>query len=143
MADKTLHITVHGLDEIKKRIADGDRVTDDELRQGVNRAVLYVHGQIPDYPPQPPTSTYVRSGNLGRENTTDVRPIGGGYSGFIGNNIKYAPWVISDEKLSDGRGPQAAVHRGRWYTLQGVVLKNQEQIYNILNDAVQNILRRL
>ena len=91
-------------------------------------AIEYIHQETPAYPVRPPASTYVRTGTLGRSvhgmrgdaegSLSRVeRGLGSDVVGFVGTNIEYAPWVISEDK-------QAKMHRGRWWTLQGVVRKS-------------------
>jgi hypothetical protein len=49
--------------------------------------------------------------------------------GVIGSPTKYSPWVISSEAVPEvGAGPQAAVHKGRWWTLQEVVKKSLAEV---------------
>jgi hypothetical protein len=112
-----------------------------DLRGVTERATKYVRGQIPLYPPAPANSNYRRTGTLGREIDDQVRPIGSGFVGVIGSPTVYAPWVISDEKLSDGRGPQAKAHQGRWWTLQGVLRKSIDGIKQIYNAGIKALLR--
>jgi hypothetical protein len=104
------------------------------------KAVTYVHSTVPPYPPEPPMSTYRRTGLLGRSIATDVRTIGAQSVGIIGTDTVYAPWVISDRAVGN-RGPQAKVHKGRWYTLQGVVNKAWSQVVQIYRDAFRKAIQ--
>jgi hypothetical protein len=133
-------IILKGWDHLEaklKRIAGGMH---DMRMTATQKAVIYVHGEVPPYPPAPPTSTYIRTGTLGRSITTEVRELGSQIVGVIGSDVVYAPWVISDEAVGDA-GPQAKAHRGRWYTLQGVVRKAKNAIVNIYLEELRNLLR--
>lgn len=61
-----------------------------------------------NYAPPLPNSTYVRTGNLGRN--WGLRR-GGKLSVVFQNPTDYAGWVVGD---NDG-GRQAAIHAGRWW----------------------------
>ena len=111
-----------------------------ELEKTTRKAVNYVHGKVPAYPSPPPGSTYGRSGELGREINTEVKSMGSNIVGLIGSPTPYAPWVISTE-AAHGAGPQTKVHKGRWYTLQGVVKKAQDAINRIFEDMVRRLIR--
>lgn len=132
-------VEVRGLDALLAKLA---AVADPDLpRRGMERAVRYTHGTVPPYPAPPPNSTYRRTGLLGRSITTEVRSLGAETVGVIGSNTIYAPDVISDEPTPDGRGPQARIHRGRWWTLQGVIRKARPEIVAIIRDEYLKVLR--
>lgn len=126
-------IRIIGLNELKAKMARRGRDIPAELEVATRKAVAYVHSTVPAYPPPPPQSTYRRTGTLGREIGTEVRPMGSKIIGLIGTNTVYAPWVISDEKVGS-RGPQAWMHVGRWWTLQGVVHKAWGSVVKIYRD---------
>lgn len=140
----TSGVRIKGLAELRSRYGAAGKVIDRELHEGTQRAVLYVHSTVPPYPPKPAGSTYRRTVQLGRATTTEVRPLGGGgFVGTIGNNMKYAPWVISTEVVGS-RGPQTKTHKEHgWWTLQEVVGAATEEVYRILHEAVISILRQL
>lgn len=132
-------ITIKGMDELNRKLGRIGRDIRPELRRTTDRAVKYVHGTIPSYPAPPATSTYRRTGTLGRANTTEVREIGNEIVGVIGNNTVYAPWVISKEEAA-GAGPQAKVHQGRWYTLQQVVADAKAAVIGLYEQMVRDLL---
>ena len=109
-----------------------------ELEKTTRKAVLYVHGQVPNYPPAPAGSIYKRTGDLGKRIGTEVKTMGTDVVGLIGSPTPYSPWVISDEAVGSV-GPQAWMHKGRWYTLQGVVKKAQD----VVNRFFEDMMRRL
>lgn len=126
----------------EKIIATLDRLDDQlphELERAVRMATTYVHASLPGYPPARADSSYTRTGTLGREITTEVRDLGGTIVGAIGTNTVYAPWVISSQKTSSGRGPQAWMHY-RWWTLQQVLADKSDMVTSILKSAIGKVI---
>ena len=111
-----------------------------EMEKTTKQAVNYVHGKVPNYPAQRPGQAYGRTGTLGREINTKVETMGSNVVGTIGSPTPYAPWVISDE-AAGGAGPQAWMHKGRWYTLQGVVKKAQGAVNKFFEDMVARLTK--
>lgn len=134
--------TIYGLEKLDKKLKRIKRDVRPELEAATDEALGYVHSTVPGYPPPPPLSTYRRTGTLGRSITTEVKSIGRQVVGAIGTNLVYSPWVISKEELLDGRGPQAEVHEGRWWTLQGVVERAKDEVINIYRAAVRRMVRK-
>ncbi len=131
-----------GLDKVQAkyaRIAANARKT---FYDATKEAVLYAQSQIPPYPPPPPDSSYRRTGTLGRSITAfsgghpqsltrvDVTPFGS--IGIIGTNVSYAGYVIDEHE-------QAYMHRGRWWTLQGVIRKARAGIVKIYARAARRL----
>lgn len=83
---------------------------------------------------------YRRTSHLAGSITGEVRGIGNDWVGFVGTNVVYAPWVISEEKVG-GRGPQASYHSGIWYVLQKVVKDAKDGIIRIYRENVARALR--
>lgn len=133
-------ISMPGLADLERKFEKAGRDLRPELEQTTDRAVKYVHSSVPGYPPPPAGSTYERTGTLGRSLTTEVRALGGDVVGAIGTNVVYSPWVISDEPAM-GAGPQAWMHVGRWWTLQGVVEKARDAVVGIYREMVQRLLK--
>ena len=129
-----------GLDKVVKKIK---RLTAPELTSEIQKttlkAVNYVHSQVPDYPAQLPS--YAQTGILGKSINTDVKTMGTDVVGLIGSDIEYAPWVISTEQGTNSAGPQAWMHKGRWWTLQGVVKKAQEVVFKFFDDMMDRLTR--
>ena len=63
-----------------------------------------------------------------------VESLGGRVVGIVGTALEYAPFVIDENR-------QAKQHRGRWYTLQGVVEKAQDGIKRIFEEAIRNLIK--
>lgn len=134
---------IHNLDEVTKKynkILPGRM--NSALVKGMKKAVSYVHSTVPGYPPQPITSNYRRTGQLGRANTTKVETIASRVVGTIGNNTEYAPWVISSEKIGS-TGPQTNSHKAHgWYTLQEVVLKARDKVLSIIDEVLRDAINK-
>ena len=138
-----LHISIRGNQPVEEKLKRGQTFAT-ILKPAMKDAVLYVHSQVPPYPPAPATSTYSRTGTLGRSVTSlagmapgalsDVNPLSGGVIGVVGTNVKYAGYVID-------RNRQAHMHKGRWWVLQDVVEKAKPGIKKILQKAVNELLK--
>jgi hypothetical protein len=103
------------------------------VEKGMNKALLYLLGQVPPYPAPSPTSTYRRTGQLGRSITTRVEPGDDSIVGFIGTNIEYAQYVIDKDE-------QAWMHKGRWWNLQDVVENNLDKVTEYINEAIREAI---
>ena len=108
----------------------------------MQKAVLYVHSQVPPYPAPPATSRYRRTGTLGRTITTEVKSLSGNdIAGSIGTKTVYAPDVISTERVGN-RGPQKWMHkRTGWYTLQAVVWGQADKVRGIFEAGIRQLLK--
>ena len=133
-----INIHIEGLDSLNRRLAKIGNVGK-ELHTTTDKAVKYVHSQVPAYPPTRPGQRYVRTGTLGRSIGTEVRSLGASMVGTIGTSTVYAPWVISDRSVG-GVGPQAWMHVGRWWTLQGVVRKARDGVIRIYEDMLKRLV---
>ena len=134
-----LRIDVRGLPELQAKLNRLGKELRPELERTTDKAVRYAHSQVPGYPPPPSGSSYRRTGTLGRSVTTEVRAFGADVVGSIGTGIVYAPWVISTEAVG-ARGPQAWMHAGRWWTLQGVVAQAREAIIGLYHDMLRRLV---
>jgi hypothetical protein len=100
----------------------------------MRKAVLYAHSQVPSYPAPPAGSTYRRTGTLGRSLTTSVKSLSGNeVAGYLGTKTVYAPYVIDEKR-------QAWMHRGRWWTLQGVVGKAAAGVKRIFEQEIRKLI---
>lgn len=137
-------VELEGLDELDsllKRLPDMAMAA---AESAMNDALIYLHGQLPDYPPPPGpglmsgqwtdkqrrwffwalrtgkiTVPYRRavSAGLGGSFTTAVTRTEGALEGVIGTGKPYAPWVV-------GRDRQAAIHQSRWWIFEDVIDAN-------------------
>jgi len=127
-----ISVKIDGLDSLSRRLEKLSGVGD-ALIETTDKAVKYVHSQVPPYPPTRPGQRYVRTGTLGRSIGTEVRSLGVSVVGTIGTSTVYAPWVISDKQ-------QAWMYTGRWWTLQGVVRKARDGIVKIYADMLKRLV---
>ena len=134
---------IKGLDKLEAKLRPIVKgAIKDGLRKTTEKALDYVHSQVPEYPPPPPASTYRRTGTLGRQINTAVKEVGGKIQGVIGSPTEYSPWVISSEAVPEvGAGPQAAVHKGRWWTLQDVVKKSLAEVKRFYDKLIEDMLK--
>lgn len=136
-------VEIRGLDDMKQRFKVIDENIRPELKRATEEVVHGVHQRVPDYPVRF-GSHYVRTGNLGRSIHGKVEPLARGFVGKIGSDpaiAPYAPDVISDEPVGD-RGPQARIHQGIWWTLQGVVRGARSYILKTYQQAVDRIVSK-
>lgn len=114
-------IEITGLDEILVRRGYKSIL---DMHIPMTKALTLVHNEIATYPPQRP-SNYRRTGTLGRSWTTKLERMSTKLlSGKVGTNIKYAPYVQSEEL-------QARQHRGHWQTDEQVLDENEDRINSI------------
>ena len=129
-------------DAVKAKMARGSTINE-VLPDAMKKGVLYTLGTVPGYPAPPDTSTYVRTGLLGRSITSlqgqaegslaRVEPLGAHVIGYIGSSVEYAGYVVDENQ-------QAWMHQGRWFTLQSVVAKAIDNVVKILHDAIMEHL---
>lgn len=103
------------------------------LLNGMRRFLDHLLSVIPPYPPTRPGQRYRRTLTLGRRFSVGVDDAHRqNFRGWIGTDVSYAPWVISEEKTPSGAGPQAWMHAGRWWTLHGVARDNLDDAVNYM-----------
>jgi hypothetical protein len=83
------------------------------------------------YPPERLNSTYRRTGSLRKEWTTQTRDQG--FTVVVGNDIEYGPFVQSQQD-------QAWMHKGFWQTDQQVLDKEEDNITEMVSDAIAKII---
>jgi len=137
-----MNFTIFGLNKLtaKLRRLSAPQLTS-EIKKTTLKATLYVHGKLPSESSIPKRGTYKRTGNMVASITTDVKTMGGEMVGVIGTNMSYAPWVISSERVPNGDGPQAWMHKGRWYTLQAHLKKYQKDVNKFFEDMVRRLTK--
>lgn len=146
------------MDLIKLRILNGTAVAEKlsklgsrivpNVQKSTKEAVLYVHQEMPSYPPQPAGSSYRRTGTAGRSITTygvmpiaggaqslsEAKPLADGAIGTVGGAIDYLPYLIDEEK-------QTQVHKQNgWFVLQKVVRDLKDGIKNIYKKNIKELL---
>jgi hypothetical protein len=140
-----LNFIVNGRERIK-RIFDNFGNLPEAQEKAAEKAVLFVHSEMPPYPNPPPDSNYRRTGTLGRTITT-IQGSGGapealsrvesgmfGVKGIVGTALSYGPYVI-------GKEDQAEVHRGRWYILEDVIDGLRGDIMKIYRAMVKALMK--
>lgn len=134
MAD---NIVIKGLEELQGKFEKLANLKDG-LVKTTDKATKFVWGEIPPYPSPPANSSYRRTGSLGRAMYSEVRELGSEVIGVIGNNMTYAPWVISATRVGE-KGPQAWMHY-RWYTLQQVIKDAKNGVIQIYKDWIKGMI---
>jgi len=132
-----------------KKVANGFGKASIEMPKQIEastlESVLYVLSEMPPYPAPPPNSTYQRTLLLGRSVSglmgkapsalSRVENAFGSIRGIVGTRVKHAPYVIDEDR-------QTGIHKGRWFTLQGVVRGLQSGIRDIYAKGISALLKR-
>ena len=84
-----------------------------------------VRADVKQYPPPPASSTYARTGTLGRSWASRVS----GLRAVIGNITGYAPYV-------QGADTQAWMHKGRWRTTADVARQMADPVKRFIEAAL-------
>jgi hypothetical protein len=143
-----MKIVIRNLSEIAGAFNQLEKSIQPTLMEATEKAVLYIQSNLPDYPPEPPLSSYRRTLQLFRSLTRMQgqnpnalsrveKGLLAGVRGFIGTNLEYAQWVIDEDY-------QAWFHEDNgWWVLQDVVHEQEEAITDIYDEAIDNILGKL
>ena len=107
----TVRLEVKGLKEALSGLAATPRQVRAEMGMAMAKALLAGHDFIAKYPAAIPGSTYVRTGNLGGDWSVNINHAQTTVRGFLINTMPYGRYVQDLER-------QAAVHQGRWRTIQ-------------------------
>lgn len=145
MANFEASVRIIGLDELIGRFDSSDPVVRREMKRGMMRAVLGEMERMPKYPPKSDSSSYRRTGLLGRSLTSligrapdagsTVEGEGDTIRGIVGTAVEYAPLVI---------GPvQTRTNRGNWWQLDSVVQSHTRQINAEFIEADERIVEYL
>ena len=134
----TVTMEVQGLDALIRRFGKGNLIVRQEAGDALEKGVVLLHRKLAGYtqntPPKPPGSMYVRTFTLARTFTHKVER--SKFLGRVGTNLHYGPYVMS-------KSGQAAIHRGRWYTVESVGEEQTPVINGYFVLANENIVRRL
>ena len=117
-------------------------------RIAMDASLLIVWSESPPYPSTPPSSTYTRTGTLGRtlgvgegggvQGKPDVfstRRTGRMITGRFGSRLKYAPFVIGQQ--------QAGIHQDRWWTMKAVRDTAEPRIVRAVQTALVTLGRAI
>lgn len=136
-----MQITIQlvGLEKLTAKLAGAASLN--TLMAPMKRAQELIRQRLADYPPPPPASTYVRTGDLGRSWGAQS-PVGGvgGLMGVIAStDVSYAGFVEHDPTLGD---PHQAWNMHHWQTDLQVVNESAEAIGRDFTAAIQAELNR-
>ena len=124
-------IEIRGIDELQRKL--GAAASNKILRDPMQRSVYRILRDMAEYPPQRLSSSYIRTGTLGRRWTQKVAVNRSGVTGKVGNNTEYAPWVQAENF-------QAWMHKGRWQTDQQVIDERRGDIERDFQQAIDRAL---
>lgn len=132
MADA--EITVTGIDEVLEKLRAIGPDLAETIRPAVAEALQIVRGRMREYPPPPPNSSYVRTGNLGA--SWEVIPYGSGdVLGIVRSaGPEYNRFVQSHEE-------QAGIHQGRWQTDEDVAREKEDEATAVLDELLNKLLQ--
>ena len=125
-------ITIEGVEELQAKL--GKIAARSVLKRPMQRSVYRLQRYMANYPASSATSSYRRTGTLGRRWTTKVKETTSGLEGRIGNNTEYGPWVQSSRF-------QAGVHQGRWQTDEDSIKDNKRAITQDFQNAIDKALK--
>lgn len=95
-------------------------------------ATTYLLALTRRYPQQRTGSTYRRTGTLNRSWSRRVEGTGLSIRGFVGSNGNIAPY----NRYVQSRREQAAVHRGRWQTVEDVAEHERNRVVQFYRDRL-------
>jgi len=137
-------VEVRGLDELRARFSEYPEVFDQVMQELTKAQLLTLQENIPPYPPKPATSTYVRTGTLGRSLGSSPSGGAGGkadvfetlkgenfYEARLGSNLFYAGPVIGN--------PQASFFAQYWWRLIQVIGRAFQPLLEMAEGAAQQM----
>jgi hypothetical protein len=133
-------IEVKGLDEIIERMRQYPKRLNDGLRVTLQAALLVLWEKVPPYPQADETSTYRRTGTLGRTlgsgmeggksggqpSIYEVHQLGAAWEANFGTNLSYASRVIGD-------GDDQAWMHYRWWQISVIKERAEEKIQSLFD----------
>lgn len=127
-----MSIEIQGINKLMRKL--GKAAANKVLEKPMNRALLRIQRDMQEYPPQPASSRYRRTGTLGRRWTKRIFKNASGLLGRVGNTTRYGPWVQSQRF-------QTRMHQETgWRTDEQVI---QEHRREIIIDFVREINKAL
>lgn len=139
-----MKIEYEGLNELRDRFARFPDKFNDGLKTTIWASLYKLWENVPPYPTAEPTSSYVRTGTLGRSLGSGFSGGKGGgkpsiwsvnqgskmISGEFGTKLGYAPYII-------GENEQARIHRERWWTIKTIADNSAQAIQGLFNKFVE------
>lgn len=123
-------------DEVRDLINRTPAKLNDAMLAAMNDATALVLRELKTYPPQPAGSTYKRTRALSNSWHREIEGSGLQIRGTVGSNDNIAPY----NRFVQDAERQAAVHRGRWDTAQGVLQRNEQNIRGMFGARVRAAL---
>ncbi len=126
------------IDSAKKLIAQIDRIPH-TIGSKLQKEVEKMKVELRTYPPPPPNSRYIRTGDLGRSwhslTTTDkISKKVDIYS----EDVEYAPYVQMGP--GDESPTQAWMHKNRWTTHTQVATQHEDNIESLVIDELVRLM---
>jgi hypothetical protein len=143
-------IEVKGLSEIVERMKQYPQKVNESLRVTLQAALLVLWESVPPYPQADETSTYRRTGTLGRSlgsgmeggksggqpDIYQVYSLGSAWEAKFGSNLDYAPYVIGD-------GDDQAWMHYRWWRVSVIKERAEakvQKLFDVLGDKMAKFL---
>lgn len=145
-----VRIEITGLTELRARFAAFPDKFNKVVHKTLDTVLLILSEFVPPYPPRPETSTYTRTGALGRTlgsgqaggatglgaEIHEVKQLGSGtWQGEWGTRLSYAPYVIGTF--------QQAGHMGHWWRIITVAQRAFPKITEAFERMAQVLARFL
>lgn len=148
MADEITVVT--NPPDLIQRFNNYPRQLDAAMQKTAEAAILHIQGSVPAYPPPPSTSTYARTGQLGRSlgagmsggiagqpSIRLIKKLGqGSYEATFGTNLDYAPQVI-------GTDSQKKPFKSYWWTMRVVGQKAMAGVLKLYQTATDELAKWL
>lgn len=131
MAEFSVVITVEGMDALVKKL--GVTAAQEALHSPLEVIQKLIADKLKEYPPVPPNSTYVRTGNLG---TGWQTPGFGGMIANVTNLVEYAPFVQGDPILGNPHQTEQHADTG-WPTDVQVIEEVIPEATELFTAAIQ------
>jgi hypothetical protein len=132
-----MQIVIVGLDALLAALGEWPEIIRPRLHDAAEAALLSLRDPLGTYPEPPSDSRYRRTYTLGRgwsESVPEFSPEASGFEAEIGNPTPYGPYVQDADT-------QAAVHQGRWKTIQAIAEQNTEVIEEYFEVALELTVR--
>lgn len=140
MADSSIEVTFRPPDLVRRMQRYPDKLHE-EMGKTMTQSLAHLQGSVPPYPPAWPSSSYRRTGTLGRSiglggraDIYEVKSLGsGGYEARLGTRLNYAPQVI-------GPNDQLPLFKARgWWTLRTALDKAKPGIERLFQAMVKRL----
>lgn len=102
------------------------------MRGGMEDSTTYVLAKIKRYPQERPNQAYIRTHTLEKSWSRRITGSSMSIRGIVGSNSAMAPY----NRLVQSRRDQAAVHRGRWQTIEDVAEDSTPTVQRFFADRL-------